>query len=144
MFCKNCGTQIPDDSNACSNCGTFVNADDASAGGAVNAAENEFDPADFEKNRGIVSYYSFCVPFFWLYYVACKESEYGKFFANNAMILLIFPIVCSVVNIIPVLGWLVYGVAMIFYAVVWVMNFINAFKGHMKPLPLFLGNFKII
>jgi len=135
MFCKNCGAQIPDGSNACSNCGTVFSA--------AGAAPAVVDAGDLAKNKGIVVFYSVVTAYFWLYYIACKDSEYGKFFANNAMVLMLFPIVCALVNIIPILGQIVYAVAMIFYAIVWIMNFFNALKGNMKPL-LLLGKIKII
>ena len=139
MFCKNCGTQIPDDSNACSNCGTVFSV--------AAAAPVVVDGADFAKNKGIVAFYSVVTPYFWLYYIACKESEYGKFFANNAMVLMLFQIVmsiCAPLFAIPIIGWLAGMAAGIFSLVCWISNFSNALKGNMKPLPLFLGKFKII
>ena len=147
MFCKNCGAQIPDDSNNCSSCGAAVeaaagqSAADASFGGAGNSVINEFDPADIEKNKTMagLAYLLFFLPL-----IACPESKFGRFHANQGLVLLIVGIGGSIVlTIIPIIGWILLPIFGIAVTVFGILGLINGFKGVVKELPL-IGKFKII
>jgi uncharacterized membrane protein len=63
-----------------------------------------FDPADIEKNKTMagLAYFIFFLPL-----LACPDSAFGKFHANQALLLLIVSIAGSIVlSIIPIIGWL--------------------------------------
>ena len=70
------------------------------------------DASDIEKNKGfgIVG----CFPgLFWLPLIAARESQYGKFYANQGFITFLIStasgVIGSVFRIIPVIGGLIGG-----------------------------------
>lgn len=70
-------------------------------------AAPHFDPADVNKNRvvGGIGYLLFFVPL-----IACNNSRYGRYCANQGLLLLIAVAVVSIVfgllGAIPLIGWL--------------------------------------
>lgn len=103
--------------------------------------EETFDPADIEKNKTMagLAYLIFFLPL-----IVCPDSKYGKFHANQGLLLLITSIVGTVVlSIIPIIGW----VLLLFYPLVilvlGIMGLVNGFSGKAKPLPI-IGKYTII
>lgn len=94
-----------------------------------------FDQADIEKNKTIVLLTAVlqCIPglaiLFFLPLVCCQGSEYGKFYANQGLLLLLCGIVCG---IIPIVGWLA-EIAVFVFAI---MNAVNASNGVRQGIPL--------
>ena len=92
---------------------------------------------DAEKNKGmaILAYILFFIPML----TEAKDSEFAMFHANQSLVLLIAEFVLVFINIIPILGqivWLFGGIAIFIF---WIMGIINASKGEMKELPLIGG-----
>lgn len=109
--------------------------------------ETYFEQQDVEKNKSTVllaAILQIFIPIlFFLPLVACQGSAYGKFYANQGLLILLINIAASLVLIIPVLGWIagpVIGVANLVFAI---MNAVNANKGIRKGIPL-LGGIEII
>lgn len=96
---------------------------------------------DIEKGKTMagLAYLLFFLPL-----VACPESKYGRFHANQSLILLITAIAGNIVlGLIPIIGWMllpVFGIAVMVFAVI---GLINGFGGKAKELPL-IGKFTII
>lgn len=101
-----------------------------------------FDPADIEKNKVMagLAYLLFFLPL-----VACPDSPYGRFHANQALLLLIFSIGGSfVLSLIPVIGILIFvPLYCIFIFVLAIMGLINGLSGKAKELPL-IGKFRLL
>ncbi len=101
----------------------------------------KFDPADIEKNKTMagLAYLIFFLPL-----VACPESKFAKFHANQALVLLIVAIAGNIIlGIIPILGWILlpfFGIAVFIIAI---MGLINGFGGKAKELPI-IGKYRII
>ena len=176
--CKNCGAQVPDDKKFCGACGyKFTDENGQSqnngggqqgqqggtqdfaskAGAAFNSGTDhtaEFDPQDIAANKtyGIIACFGilFFVPL-----VAAPQSKYGKFFANQGLILLIasFAIISAVLGAISSIGsiFVIFGlISGLISFVLWlaplvlfVMLLINAVNGKAKELP-FIGKFTLI
>lgn len=103
--------------------------------------EEIFDPADIEKNKTMagLAYLIFFLPL-----LACPESRYGKFHANQALLLLIVGIAGDIIlGLIPIIGWILIPIFLIVIGVFGIMGLINGFGGKAKRLPLF-GKFTII
>lgn len=170
-FCKNCGAAIDDNARFCAGCGGQVAA--SAPGGQTSAPppsqqapgssasrftnyssstadeDGSIDPADIEKNKamGGLAYFIFFLPL-----LACPDSNYGRFHANQGLLLLILGICSGIVNAILTviltwrLGWLslllgfIIGVAVF---VIGVIGLINGFTGKVKELPL-VGKIRII
>ena len=108
-----------------------------------------YDPADIEKNKTMsgLAYILFFLPL-----VACPDSKYGRFHANQGLIVLILGIAAGIVvnvitSIIPrQLGLISTLISSIVYLVVFaigILGLINGFSGKAKELP-FIGKFRII
>jgi len=102
-FCPSCGSNLDEGTKFCPSCGavqaentnaytnSYTNNTNNTAGAqGINIIDSTstFDKNDIEKNKVLcaVSYISIL---FFLPLVACPESRFGKFHANQALILLI-------------------------------------------------------
>lgn len=69
-----------------------------------------------------------------------KKTKLGAYHLRQTLGLFVTGLACWVVNImlafIPVIGWLTIFVVWIGLIVLWVMGFISAASGQMKPVPL--------
>jgi uncharacterized membrane protein len=100
-----------------------------------------FDKADIEKNKTMagLAYLLFFLPL-----VTCPDSPFGRFHANQGLLLLIFGIGGSIIlTIIPVLGWILLPFFGIFYFVLIIMGLVNGLNGKAKELPL-IGKYRIL
>ena len=100
-----------------------------------------FDPEDIEKNKTMagLAYFIFFLPL-----IAAPESKFGKFHANQGLILLILGVGGNLIlGMIPILGWLLIVPFSILVLVLGIMGLINGFGGKAKRLPL-IGKFDII
>lgn len=101
----------------------------------------DFDPGDIEKNKTMagLAYIIFFLPL-----LACPESKYAKFHANQSLILFIVAIAGNIIlGIIPILGWILlpfFGIAVLILAI---MGLVNGFGGKAKELPV-IGKYRII
>ncbi len=109
--------------------------------------ETYFDQQDVAQNKTIVllsAILQIFIPIiFFLPLVCCKDSAYGKFYANQGLLLIIMYVASGVINIIPILGQIaciVIGIASFVFAI---MNAVNANKGIRKGMPI-IGNIEII
>ena len=113
----------------------------------------QFDPADIEKNKAMagLAYIIFFLPL-----IACPESRYARFHANQGLLLLLLSIVCGIViSILTTLFAVMLSLALlsiigILSTIVWlavavlgIMGLINGFTGKAKELPI-IGKIKII
>lgn len=179
-YCYKCGKELDDDSRFCVRCGVEQpqnnsqneNTSNRQAGGSSGDngwfkgkdRTSEYDPDDIARNKsyGIVG----CIPIlFFIPLVACPESRYGKFCANQGLLLLILGaalgVVGSIINgafsiIKAMLGhWFVFGFALsvangiisfLLWAIVtvlFVVAFVGACQGKAKELPL-IGKLRIL
>lgn len=110
--------------------------------GASSQAHEEYFPAeDIEKGKTMagLSYLIFFLPL-----VACPESKYGRFHANQALLLLLVSIAGNIVlGIIPVVGWMLLPFFAIVILVFVVMGIVNGLGGKAKQLPI-IGKFTLI
>jgi uncharacterized membrane protein len=155
-FCTNCGANIPEGSNSCPACGKDVNAAGTgtpqyqpqpqqqyyAGGGYSQASGPQADYADIQENKGlsILCYFGLLllIPL-----LTKPNSAYIKYHSNQGLVLLLFAVACSIVSVIPILGWIVGIVGSIFTLVCLIIGIINAAGGKMKPLPL-IGSISIL
>lgn len=100
-----------------------------------------YDPADIEKNKTIagLAYIIFFLPL-----IACPDSPFGRFHANQALLLWILGAGGSIIlTIIPIIGWIILPLFGIFVFVLAIMGLINGLNGKAKELPL-IGKFRLI
>jgi len=92
------------------------------------------------KITSILSYFGLIL---WLVAYLAGDKEGAKFWLNQSLVLTIASIVCSVVAVIPLIGWIVGGLASIAIFVFWIMGLISAINQEEKPLPI-IGNIVIL
>ncbi len=171
--CQSCGKALGDNAQFCDGCGAAVNAaanqnqgtpppgqnqtpptpgqnqapppngqyQNPPPGGQTPPGQEVFSQEDIEKNKvmAALAYFLFFLPL-----VACPESRFGKFHANQGLLLLIVGFGGSIIlGIIPIIGWILLPFFYIAVAVFGIMGLINGLKGIAKPLPIF-GKFVII
>ncbi len=103
--------------------------------------ESIYTPEDIEKNKAMagLAYLLFFLPL-----VACPESGYAKFHANQGLLLLLTGIAGNVIlGMIPIIGWLLLPVFGIGVLVLGIMGLVNGFGGKAKRLPI-IGKFTIL
>lgn len=100
-----------------------------------------------EQNIKLMSALAYFGILFFLPLVVTPGSKFGKFHANQGLLLLltgaIFSFVSWILVFIPIIGWLILALAPIFFLILFIMGFVNAFNGKMKRLPL-IGGFDLI
>lgn len=105
------------------------------------AQDNIYSPEDIEKNKTMagLAYILFFLPL-----VACPESGFARFHANQGLILLIAGIAGNVIlGMIPIIGWILMPLFGIGIMILGIMGLINGFGGKAKKLPL-IGKFNIL
>lgn len=110
-------------------------------GASQQSQENVYSAEDIEKGKTMagLSYLLFFLPL-----VACPESRYAKFHANQSLVLFITAIAGNIIlGIIPVIGWMLLPVFGIGVLALGIMGLVNGFGGKAKGLPL-IGKFTIL
>ncbi len=100
-----------------------------------------FSQQDIDDNKFFAA--AACVPIlFWLPLVAAKDSAFGKFYANQGLILLIAGFVISfaggIIGIIPLLGDLIAALLGLVELAAFLFLLVSALQGKARYLP-FIG-----
>lgn len=95
------------------------------------------------KVLGIIGYLFPILFFLPLVMEDTKNDDFAKFHANQQLAFLLFWIVLTAINIIPILGQLIFIVGWIFGLVLLVMGIINVSNDKKQPLPL-IGGIQLI
>ena len=129
-YCPHCGAEIADDVRFCPTCGkeTVV---------VVNNTDPQFDPQDVADNRmlAMLGYFTLGV----LPMLGARNSAFAMHHANQALWIFIGTILCGVVCIIPILGWLVAAVGSLFLLICEIIGIVRALKGSGAYLPFVKG-----
>jgi len=140
MFCKICGRQLPDNATYCDTCGAQVSPETG-----MPHPEYGGVPDSTGKATAALAYLGIL---FFLPLVVQPVTPYGKFHANQGLILLLFSIVASValsiltgiLAFIPIIGWLAIVIAWPAFSIItfvlMVIGIINGATGKTAPLPL--------
>ena len=119
----------------------FENQEAVTGSGAAQILEDTYPAEDIEKGKTMagLSYLLFFLPL-----VACPESKYAKFHANQSLLLLITAIVGDVIlGVIPVVGWMLMPIFGVVVLALGIIGLINGFGGKAKRLPL-IGRYTIL
>lgn len=105
--------------------------------------ENDFDPADIEKSK-VYSALAYLGILFFLPLVLCPDSKFGRFHANQGLVLLLFGMGGSLVlGLIPLLGGFLVSAYGVLTFVLFVIGLVNTLNGKAKELPV-IGSIHII
>ena len=125
-----CGAEIADDVRFCPTCGKETVA-------PVVNAEPVFDAQDIADNRmmAMLGYLSMGI----LPMLGCRNSAYAMHHVNQALWIFIGSLLCGLVCIIPILGWIVAAIGSLFLLVCEIIGIIRALKGSGAYLPFVKG-----
>ena len=138
-FCRNCGAQLEDNIKFCANCGSEV---DNSAAARKTDYTAEYDALDISETK-YLSLFCYLGIFFAIFALVAKpHSQFVRFHANQGLVHTLLVFACSIVMIIPFLGWLVGIVGYIFCFVCMIIGIVNCCKGSAKELPI-IGRIRI-
>lgn len=104
-----------------------------------------FDEGDVNANKGMAIVMMIIPILFFLPLVvdSMKQSAYLKFYSNQVLLFIIAYFAIGLVNIIPILGQIVFAVGAIALFVFWIIVLVAVCKGEGKKYPIF-GNIEII
>ena len=103
----------------------------------------QFDPADFEKHR-IICGFSILFPIlFFLPLIAAADSRLGRFYANQALLLLLVQVLCRLTGFIPFVGGILGGIVGVGVTICSIMGMVFALTGRAKRIPL-IGHYDLI
>lgn len=128
-YCPHCGAEIADDVRFCPTCGKetviVVNADP------------QFDPQDVADNRmlAMLGYLTCGI----LPMLGARNSAYAMHHTNQALWIFIGSLLCGLVCIIPILGWIVAAIGSLFLVVCEILGIVRALKGSGAYLPFVKG-----
>jgi len=129
-YCPHCGAEIADDVRFCPTCGkeTVV---------VVNNTDPQFDPQDIADNRmlAMLGYLTMGV----LPMLGARNSAFAMHHTNQALWIFIGTLLCGLVCIIPILGWLVGAVGSLFLLVCGIIGIVRALRGSGAYLPFVKG-----
>ena len=129
-YCPRCGAEIADDVRFCPTCGkeTVI---------VVNNQDPQFDPQDIADHKmlAMLGYLTMGI----LPMVGCRNSAYAMHHVNQALWIFIGSLLCGLVCIIPLLGWIVGAIGSIFLLVCEIIGIIRALKGSGAYLPFVKG-----
>ena len=126
-YCPHCGAEIADDVRFCPTCGkeTVITV--------PVSTDPQFDAQDIADNRmlAMLGYLTMGV----LPMLGARNSAYAMHHTNQALWIFIGSLLCGLVCIIPILGWLVAAIGSLFLLVCEIIGIVRALKGSGKPLP---------
>ncbi len=170
-FCGKCGTEYEEGAKFCPSCGapteipaeepaTVVEepvtveqpaaqesfSDKFAAMNDTPDTTGDFTSEDIEKNK-IMALLAYCGPLVLVPIFAAKESPFAKFHSNQGLVLLIVHIIiiiaCSILAIIPIIGWIIGLILPLVSFVLAVLGIINSLNGKAKELPV-IGKFRLL
>ncbi|HHX86591.1 MAG TPA: hypothetical protein GX693_00250 [Firmicutes bacterium] len=100
-----------------------------------------FDQADIEKNKTMagLAYIIFFLPL-----VACPDSPFGRFHANQGLLLLILAVAGNIIlTFLPLINLILWPIFSLFILVLIIIGLVNGLGGKAKQLPL-IGKFRLI
>ena len=93
-----------------------------------------------KKTTGIVAYITWIG---WIIAFFAGDKEGAKFHLNQALVIFLAGIVCSIIARITIVGAIIGGIASIVVFIFWIMGLVAACKEEEKEVPL-LGKIKLL
>ena len=130
-YCPHCGAEIADDVRFCPTCGkeTVITV--------PVSTDPEFDPQDIADNKmlAMLGYLTVGI----LPMLGARNSAYAMHHTNQALWIFIGSLLCGLVCIIPILGWLAAAIGSLFLLVCEIIGIVRALKGSGAYLPFVKG-----
>lgn len=135
-FCPNCRITYDDSANACSQCGSpLMSVPNQTFNPTDHTAE--FNPMDISDNKVLAM-----IPYLfgWIGIIitllACGTSPYAAFHVKQALKIQVIAALSALLVIIPILGWIVFGVWAIITVVIDIICFVKVCQGKAEEPPI--------
>ncbi len=94
-----------------------------------------------EKNTGDSKTFAFLATFlsivgFIIALLVKKDDKYVMYYAKQSLVVFIAYIVAGAVMIVPIVGWVAGPVIYMIVTVLWIISWVYALSGKMKPTPI--------
>ena len=136
-FCAACGGQMADNATACPACGK---AAAQSAGGGTAAAPAAAGGGLADNVAGGLAYITIIPAIIFLVVEPYSKNKFVKFHAFQCLGLAVLSIALWIVNVVPIIGWILGLVGHLAVFVIWVICVIKAFQGGKFKIPV-IGDF---
>ena len=136
-FCAACGGQMADNATACPACGKAAGQ---SAGGGAAAAPAAAGGGLADNVAGGLAYITIIPAIIFLVVEPYSRNKFVKFHAFQCLGLAVLSIALWIVNVVPVIGWILGLVGHLAVFVIWVICVIKAFQGGKFKIPV-IGDF---
>ena len=136
-FCPNCKVTYDDSANVCGQCGgplTYV-PNQVTADPTDHTAE--FDARDISENKVLAMVpYLLGVIGIIIALLAAGSSPYTAFHVKQALKIEVCGVIACIAAIVPILGWIFVGIAMLVLLVVTIICFFGVCNGKAKEAPI--------
>lgn len=137
--CPKCGNPCDDSAAFCNKCGNSFGAPNYQAQPVYDFSDHtaEFEPADISQNKVIAM-----APYLmgWIGIIvallAINNSKYVAFNVKQALKLEVCSTLSLFLCIVPILGWIAFGVCAVIIFVLKIMGFFYVCGGKAKELPI--------
>lgn len=136
-FCAACGGQMADNATACPACGKAAGQ---SAGGGAAAAPAASGGGLADNVAGGLAYITIIPAIIFLVVEPYSKNKFVKFHAFQCLGLAVLSIALWIVNVVPIIGWILGIVGHLAVFVIWVICVIKAFQGGKFKIPV-IGDF---
>jgi uncharacterized membrane protein len=136
---------MEDSQSFCPTCGTPVNGAPAAAT-VINSTDHtaEFDPKDISENK-VVAMLPYLASYIGIIVAAiiAKDSPYVAFHIRQALKLAVCEIICCIMFVIPILGWIAGGICLAIIGILGIIAFFQVCGGKAKE-PAIISNLKFL
>ena len=98
-----------------------------------------FDPKDIEKNK-VLAAVGYLGILCFVPLLLAKDSKYAKFHGKQGLILFIAEVIVTFVNVLPLIGQVIWLIAFIYFIVMTITGIVKALNGEKWELPI-LGQY---
>ncbi|MDT3738045.1 MAG: hypothetical protein RO257_00950 [Candidatus Kapabacteria bacterium] len=107
----------------------------------IETFDNAFANEDIEQNK-VISLFAYII--FFIPLLAAKDSKFGRYHANQGLVLFLlsiaFWIVATIItSIIPLIGLIIFPLGYIGLLILAILGIVNALNGKANPLPIIGG-----
>lgn len=106
----------------------------------MNENNQVFSNEDIEQNK-IIAALAYLI--FFLPLIAAKDSAFGKFHANQGLVLFIAFVAISIFQVIPILGFIIFWLGYVALVIIGILGAVSAYNGKAEELPV-IGQFNLI
>jgi len=71
-----------------------------------------------------------------------KKYPFAKYHIKQSLGMVVVGLVLVLISLIPVLGWIIYLLGLVFMIYMWIMGLIHAVNGRMEPVPILGDRFE--